>query len=251
MQKNIKGAIHTLILQALLPEGSEGEDTLGLQVQHINEHLVLTVIHLVTVDPELERLRCTRLVDLGDELADYGHVIIDHHHIRAQLTNHIGQHREAEPLLEGPLERSGVNDAYIRRVGAIARLKLLLGELLKAEVGDRQPGVLGELLENAPRHLTVAGVLLTVSGDEKELELLLTASAYCGNTYGRNRRSRSRSVHYVFPFTDILRPLLCGSTQDQAPFLPPQTPRPSSRPILPSNSSCTPCTSPSSARGRA
>ena len=142
MQENIKRTIHSLILQALPPERGEGKDSLGLQIQHINKHLVLACVHLIAIDPHLEGLGHTGLVDLCEKLGDHGHVIVDHHYIGTQLANHIGQDSEAEPLLEGSLERCGINDAHIGWVGAIAALELLLRELLEAEMSHGEPGIL-------------------------------------------------------------------------------------------------------------
>ena len=122
----------------------------------------------------------------------------------------------------------------------------MLGKLLEPEMGDGDPGILGELLEDSPGNLTVAGILLTVSGNQKELELLLSAGR-CRNTYGCGGSSRTSRLHYVVSLTYILRPLLCGPGQtDPRSSSPPQMPKPSWWPTQQVGSSYTLYISPSS-----
>ncbi len=65
----INGAIHALILQALLPIRREGKDALRLHIEGVNVSLELRRVHLINIDPGLEVLRNTRLVHLHQKLA--------------------------------------------------------------------------------------------------------------------------------------------------------------------------------------
>ncbi len=103
------------------------------------------------------------------------------------LADRIRQLLESEALLERLLLRAGVNHLDSRRIDAVVIRKLLVGKLLESEVDNLEPRNASELLENTPGDLAVARILMTVSADEHELELL---SLRRGRGRGRGQHRR-------------------------------------------------------------
>ena len=173
VEQDINGARDTLVLEALLPIGREGEDAISIAVQHIQIHLELGRVDLVDVDPDLEGARDARLADLLEEASDDGHVVVDHHDVGILATDHLRQLREAEALLSLTLllslQASRINHIYIGRIAAVVGRRLRI--LLEAIVNQADPRLLGELEHEVVGHLGIARELLEVGADEHEVDL--------------------------------------------------------------------------------
>ena len=166
MQNDINGASDTLILETLLPVRRKGEHTIRIAVQDIEVGLELGGIDLVAVHPDLEGARDARLANLLRKPGDNRHVVIDENHIGRLLANHIRKGREAESLGSGLLERRRVDHIDIGRVASV--IGRGLGKLLETEVGELEPGLLGELVHEIVGDLGISRELLKVGGDKHE-----------------------------------------------------------------------------------
>jgi len=173
VEQDINGARDTLVLEALLPIGREGEDAVSVAVQHIQIHLELGRIDLVYVDPDLEGARDARLADLLEEARDDGHVVVDHHDVGILATNHLRQLGEAEALLPLPLllrlQASRINYIYIGGVAAVVGRRLRI--LLETIVNQADPRLFGELEHEVVGDLGIASELLEVRAHKHEVNL--------------------------------------------------------------------------------
>ncbi len=169
MQNDINGASDTLVLEALLPVGREGEDTVGVAVQDIQVGLELGGVDLVAVDPDLEGAGDARLTDLLRETSNDRHIVVDKNHVGRLLANYIGQSSEAEPLGRWLFECSGINYINIGRIASV--IGRSLGKLLEPEMSELEPGLLGEFIHEIVGDLGVSCELLEMGGDKHEREL--------------------------------------------------------------------------------
>ena len=64
VKKHINGTSNSLVLDALLPEGRECKDTVGITVDDIQIHLELRRVDLVNINPDLEGARDAGLANL-------------------------------------------------------------------------------------------------------------------------------------------------------------------------------------------
>lgn len=170
MEENINRACNTLILQALLPEGGEGENAVNIAVEHIEVRLGLGGVYLVAIDPQLEVPGDPRFPDRLDELGHDGHVVVDHHHLWLLPSDHFGERGEAEAILYGLLEGSRIDHIDTLGVGAKGGREIM--ELLDGEMSEIDPGFRRELLENAVSDLGVASELVDVGRDKHETQLI-------------------------------------------------------------------------------
>ena len=150
MGENINGARDSLLLQALLPEGCEGENAVGIAIQIVEEGLVLRGVDLVAVDPDLEGAGQSGLTNLLHEAIHHAQIIVNHDDMRALATDNIGQGLVAEALLGRLLEGGGVNHLYAGRIGA--KIGMHFGELLESEMRGLEPWMTSQLAEDSVAH---------------------------------------------------------------------------------------------------
>ena len=193
MTNDVNGASDALILEALLPVFREGEDTVRIAIQNIQESLGLAVLDWVHIDPNFELAGDAALADFLQKTSHHCHIIINQYNIRLLVTNHVREYIEAKTLeslrigSRATLFHVGsVEHTNTGRIGAVIGRQLRI--LLEAKVRHRAPRLFGQSLDHVVSDLAITGELMRMSAHQEELELSSSRAAVASGETSRQLR---------------------------------------------------------------